>query len=170
MDTLGGLAFAGEPALPSCMDERPKLRDEPILNKYMIGEILLLGGFTVGLCIAFLKFPVVTSLYRSASDNIYLLTAFFGLFIFCSVFNCFNARTDRLRLLAGISRNRAFILIKSAVLAVQLIFVYLGGAVLRTAPLTARELLMTMLLSLLVFPADFIRKLLWRFFVGKRGY
>ena len=170
MDTLGGLAFAGEPALPSCMDERPKRRDEPILNKYMIGEIVLLGGFTVGLCIAFLKLPLLTALYRAAPDNIYLLTAFFALFIFCSVFNCFNARTDRLRLLAGISRNRAFILIMSAVLAVQLIFVYLGGAVLRTAPLTARELLMTMLLSLLVFPADFLRKLLWRFFVGKRGY
>ncbi len=170
MDTLGGLAFAGEPALPSCMDERPKRRDEPILNKYMIGEIVLLGGFTVGLCIAFLKLPAFTSLYRTAPDNIYLLTAFFALFIFCSVFNCFNARTDRLRLLAGISRNRTFILIMSAVLSVQLIFVYLGGAVLRTAPLPARELLMTMLLSLLVFPADFLRKLLWRFFVGKRGY
>lgn len=170
MDTLGGLAFAGEPALPSCMDERPKRRDEPILNKYMIGEIILLGGFTVGLCIAFLKMPVFTSLYRPASDNIYLLTAFFALFIFCSVFNCFNARTDRLRLLAGISRNRAFILIMSAVLAVQLVFVYVGGSVLRTAPLTGRELLITMLISLTVFPADFIRKLLWRFFVGKRGY
>ncbi len=170
MDTLGGLAFAGEPALPSCMDERPKRRDEPILNKYMIGEIVLLGSFTVGLCIAFLKLPAITSLYRPAPDNIYLLTAFFALFIFCSVFNCFNARTDRLRLLAGISRNRAFIAIMSAVLAVQLIFVYLGGSVLRTAPLSWRELLYTMLLSLLVFPADFLRKLIWRFFVGKRGY
>ena len=170
MDTLGGLAFAGEPALPSCMDERPKRRDEPILNKYMIGEIVLLGGFTVGLCMAFLKLPAITSLYRSAPDNIYLLTAFFALFIFCSVFNCFNARTDRLRLLAGISRNRAFILIMTAVLAVQLVFVYLGGSVLRTAPLTGRELLITMLLSLLVFPADFVRKLVWRFFAGKRGY
>ena len=170
MDTLGGLAFAGEPALPSCMYERPKRRDEPILNRYMIGEIILLGGFTVGLCIAFLKLPAITALYRPAPDNIYLLTAFFALFIFCSVFNCFNARTDRLRLLAGISRNRAFVLIMSAVLAVQLVFVYLGGSVLRTAPLTARELAYTMMLSLLVFPADFVRKLVWRFFVGKRGY
>ena len=170
MDTLGGLAFAGEPPLESCMRERPKRRDEPILNRYMVNEIVLLGGFTVGLCLLFLKLPGLVGQFRPAQDNIYLLTAFFALFIFASVFNCFNARTDRLSLLAGISGNPAFIGIMTAVLAVQLIFVYLGGSVLRTAPLTARELGVTMLLSLAVFPADFIRKLIWRFFRGKRGY
>lgn len=170
MDTLGGLAFAGEPPLESCMRERPKRRDEPILNRYMVNEIVFLGGFTVGLCLLFLKLPGLVGQFRPAQDNIYLLTAFFALFIFASVFNCFNARTDRLSLLAGISGNPAFIGIMTAVLAVQLIFVYLGGSVLRTAPLTARELGVTMLLSLAVFPADFIRKLIWRFFRGKRGY
>ena len=136
----------------------------------MIGQILLLGGFTIGLCIAFLKLPVFTSLYRAAPDNIYLLTAFFALFIFASVFNCFNARTDRLSLFGGLSKNPIFVLIMAAVLVTQLVFVYVGGEVLRTAPLTPRELLVTMLLSLLVFPADFVRKIAWRFFVGKRGY
>ena len=170
MDTLGGLAFAGEPPLESCMRERPKRRDEPILNRYMVNEIVFLGGFTFGLCLLFLKLPGLVGQFRPAQDNIYLLTAFFALFIFASVFNCFNARTDRLSLLAGISGNPAFIGIMTAVLAVQLIFVYLGGSVLRTAPLTARELGVTMLLSLAVFPADFIRKLIWRFFRGKRGY
>lgn len=170
MDTLGGLAFAGEPPLESCMRERPKRRDEPILNRYMINEIVLLGGFTVGLCLLFLKLPAIVRLYRPAADDIYLLTAFFALFIFASVFNCFNARTDRLSLFAGLSGNRGFIAIMTAVLAVQLIFVYLGGSVLRTAPLTARELGVTMLLSLAVFPAELLRKLLWRFFHGRRGY
>ena len=98
------------------------------------------------------------------------MTAFFALFIFASVFNCFNCRTDRLNLLGGIGRNRPFILIMLSVLTIQLIFVYLGGSVLRTAPLTPKELWITMLLSLLVFPIDFIRKLLWRFFVGREGY
>lgn len=170
MDTLGGLAFAGEGALKSCMKERPKRRDEPILNRYMINQILFLGGFTVAMCIAFLKMPILNAFYRSSEDRIYLLTAFFALFIFSSVFNCFNARTDRLNLLGGIARNRLFIFIMLSVLIIQLIFVYLGGSVLRTAPLTPKELCTTMLLSLTVFPADFVRKLLWRFFVGKEGY
>lgn len=170
MDTLGGLAFAGEPALPSCMKEKPKRRDEPILNGYMINEIIFQGGFTVALCIAFLKIPGMTARFRYAPDNIYLLTAFFALFIFASVFNCFNARTDRIRLLAGIGKNKLFIIIMAAVLAIQIIFVYLGGAWLRTAPLTLSELLITAAAALLVFPAELLRKLLWRLFFGRRGY
>lgn len=170
MDTLGGLAFAGEGALPSCMKERPKRRDEPILNRYMINQIVVLGSFTVALCIAFLKMPGIVSHFSPSPDRIHLLTAFFALFIFSSVFNCFNARTDRLRLLSGIGKNRTFIAIMTAVLAVQLAFIYLGGGVLRTTPLTLRELFFTMLLSLLVFPAELLRKLLWRLFAGKRGY
>ena len=103
-------------------------------------------------------------------NNIYLLTAFFALVIFASVINCFNARTDRLNLFAGITKNAAFIGIMAAVLVIQIIFVYLGGSVLRTAPLTLHELVTTALLALLVFPADFIRKLLWRIIFGKKGY
>ncbi|MBR3685929.1 MAG: calcium-translocating P-type ATPase, PMCA-type [Clostridia bacterium] len=170
MDTLGGLAFAGEPALESCMEEKPKRRDEPILNGYMIYQIVFGGGFTVALCIAFLKVPEILSRFRVSGDNIYLLTAFFALFIFASVFNCFCARTDRIKLLANITKNRAFIGIMAAVLIIQILFVYLGGAVLRTAPLLAQELMTTFLLALLVFPADLLRKLLWRAIFGKKGY
>ncbi len=170
MDTLGGLAFAGEAPLASYMQEGPKRRDEPILCHYMINEIIFGGCATVALCIAFLKVPEITSMFRSSADNIYLLTGFFALFIFASVFNCFNARTDRLKLFAGITKNKAFILIMTAVLLVQIAFVYLGGAVLRTAPLTPRELCVTAALALLVFPAELVRKLLWRLFCGKRGY
>ena len=99
-----------------------------------------------------------------------VLTAFFALFIFSSVFNCFNARTDRINLLAGLTRNKAFCLIMALVLGVQLLFVYIGGAILRTAPLTGEELLVTFLLSLSVFPAEGVRKV-WRRLSGKNeGY
>ncbi len=170
MDTLGGLAFAGEAALPSCMKEKPKRRDEPILNGYMINGIIWNGIFTIALCIAFLKIPEIASRFRWAPDNIYLLTAFFALFIFSSVFNCFNFRTDRLNIFSGLSKNPAFIAIMSIVLVIQIIFVYLGGAVLRTAPLVVSELLFVSLLALTVFPAEMIRKVIWRVFVGKKGY
>ncbi len=170
MDTLGGLAFAGEAPLESYMQEPPKRRDEPILNRYMAGEILWLGSFTVALCLLFLKHPIITSRFRPAEDSIYLLTAFFVLFIFASVFNCFNARTDRLNILAGLTRNKAFCFIMAAVLGVQILFVYIGGAVLRTAPLTANEMEVASLLALTVFPAEAMRKV-WRRLSGKsQGY
>ena len=170
MDTLGGLAFAGEAALPEYMKEPPKRRDEPILNGYMLNQIGFLGAFTVGLCILFLKSPHITAVYRTAPNNIYLLTAFFALFIFSSVFNCFNARTDRLKLTAGLGKNAVFLLIMGAILVIQILFVYLGGNVLRTVPLTTRELLVTMALSLSVFPADILRKAVLRLGKKRSGY
>ncbi len=170
MDTLGGLAFAGEWARESVMNEKPKRRDEKILNGYMLNQIAGTGSFTVFLCIWFLKNPKITSLFRYSPDNIYLLTAFFALFIFMSVINCFGARVDRLKLFSGLSKNKAFIFIMAAILIIQIVFIYVGGSVLRTAPLTARELVLTAFVSLMVIPFELIRKALWRLVFGKRGY
>ncbi len=171
MDTLGGLAFAGEPALPEYMREKPKRRDEPILNGYMINQILLLGLFTVGLCVAFLKSGTFTSIFRYSPDSIYHLTGFFAMFIFAGVLNCFNARVDSLNFFRGLSKNKIFTFIMAAVATVQIGFVYLGGSILRSAPLEGRELLTAFLCALMVFPAEIVRKLLWRFLCGRgRGY
>ena len=170
MDTLGGLAFAGEAPLAEYLLEPPKKRDEPILNRYMAFRILFEGGFTVGLCLYFLKSPTMIALFREHEGRLYLLTAFFALFIFSSVFNCFNARTDRLKLTAGLSKNPIFILIMCVILFIQILFIYLGGSVLRTAPLLPRELICTFLFSLAVFPADALCKALWRLFEKKSGY
>ena len=170
MDTLGGLAFAGEAPKEHYMKEKPKRRDEPILCPYMINQIFLLGSYSVCLCIAFLKSAKIMGHFRASPNNVYLLTAFFALFIFSSLFNCFNCRTDRLRLFSGLSDNRAFIFIMLLVGVVQILFTYLGGSVLRTAPLLASELIYTMLLSLSVFPADIIRKLILRLLRKKEGF
>ena len=159
MDTLGGLAFAGEAPRRHYMKEAPKKRDEPILNRYMISQMATLSAYSICLCLAFLSMPYITSHFRSSPNNIYLLTAFFALFIFSSLFNCFNCRTDRLRLFSGLSENRAFIFIMLLVCGVQILFTYVGGSILRTAPLLPPELFFTMILSLSVFPIDFLRKL-----------
>ena len=166
MDTLGGLAFAGEAPRKHYMKEKPKRRDEPILNGYMISQIFMLSAYSILLCLAFLSFPSITSHFRTAPNNIYILTAFFALFIFSSLFNCFNCRTDRLRLFSGLSENAAFIFIMLLVGTIQVMFTYLGGSILRTAPLMPSELGFTMLTSLSVFPFEFLRKLIWK--IGKR--
>jgi len=167
MDTLGGLAFAGEASCTRYMKEPPKRRDEPILNAYMIYTLLFHGGFTLGLGIAFLKHPAIISNFDGMLCH---LTAFFAFFIFSSVLNCFCARTDRLNIFSNIGKNKVFLLIMAMISAIQIIFIYLGGSVLRTIPLTARELVYTLCISLLVIPADFVRKVLWRFFGNKNGY
>ena len=170
MDTLGGLAFAGEAPRAFYLKEPPKRRDEPILNGYMIFQILWQGLATVGVCLSLLVVPAITGRFRAAPDDIYLLTAFFALFIFMSVCNCFGARTDRLNLLAGIGKNPGFIGIMLAVTVIQIAFVYLGGSVLRTAPLLPAELGMTFALALLAIPTELLRKIVWRLCGKKTGY
>ncbi len=170
MDTLGGLAFAGEYPSPLCMKEPPKRRDEPILNRYMVNQILTLGIFTIGMCIFFLLSPDVSAHFRYSPDKIYLLTAFFAMFIFTSVFNCFNCRGDRLRFFSGLSHNPAFITIMLLIMTVQIIFVYLGGTMLRTLPLIPTELLYAFCLSLTVFPIELLRRLIWRLRGKRQGF
>ena len=166
MDTLGGLAFAGEAPLPFYMKERPKRRDEPILTRGIAARIAVLSAFTVGLSVFFLKSPLVRGFYRESEGDVCLLTGFFALFIFASVCNCFNARSDRVRMLSGLAQNRSFLLIMALVAAVQVAFVYLGGSVLRTVPLLPRELLFTLLLALTVLPVGWLQ-LIWRRLAAK---
>ena len=162
MDTLAGLAFAGEPPLQEYMEEPPKKRDEPVLNRYMLNQILFTGSYTVLLCVLFLKLPFFEGLFRAGADYIYLMTAFFALFIFTGVFNCFNARTPRLNLLSHLRGNRAFVLIMALVAAVQLLLIYYGGTLFRTAGLTFPELVRVLLIAFTVVPVDIGRKLILR--------
>ncbi len=168
MDTLGALAFAGEAPPPDCMREPPKSREEPILNRYMINQILVDGILTIGICILFLKLPVVKNWFRYWEDPIYFMTAFFALFIFAGVFNCFNARTNRMNLLAGLTKNKSFIIIMVLISIVQVIFIYFGGTLFRTAPLLAKEVCLVIMIAFLVIPADLARKVTLRI-AGHRG-
>ena len=124
----------------------------------MLNEILFTGIYSSLLCVFFLKSKFINSLFRPSADNIYLMTAFFGLFIFMSIFNSFNARTNRLNILANLIKNKVFLFIISCVLLIQLVLIYFGGTIFRTAGLTFGELIIMILISMTVIPVDFLRK------------
>lgn len=161
MDTLGGIAFAGEIPLKKYMQRPPRERKEKILSASMICQILFCGMCTLALCLAYLKVPFFRSSLAS-DDEVYFLTCFFALFIFCGVFNSFNARAPHGHLFSHISGNKAFIAIITFVAIGQLAIIYLGGKIFRTTPLTLHDLAVTAALSLSVIPADALRKLLFK--------
>jgi magnesium-transporting ATPase (P-type) len=158
MDTLAGLAFSGEPPLDEYMHEQPKKRDENIINGYMLSEILITGAYIILLCLAFLKIPLFSGFIRRTDDGIYFMTAFFALFMFITIFNSFNARTQHQNLFSSLNRNPMFIIVMGIICAVQIGLLYFGGALFRTASLTLRELLICILLALSVIPVDLLRK------------
>ena len=162
MDTLAGIAYAYEPPIKEYMKEPPKKRDEKIMNSYMINEILVTGTYLSLLCMFFLKSNFIKSLYRIGNQDKYLMTAFFGLFIFMSVFNAFNARSYRLNVLANVTKNKVFLSIILFIVIVQLSLIYFGGSIFRTTGLTFFELNITILLAFSVIPFDFIRKTILR--------
>ncbi len=168
MDTLSGLAFSFEPALLEYMSEPPKKKDEPIINKYMINEIVFTGLYSSILCILFLKLPIFKTFYRVGTDK-YFMTAFFALLIFIDVFNAFNARTHRLNLLSNLRKNKVFIIIISLIIITQIIMIYFGGSVFRTSGLTLKELLITIMLAFTVIPVDNVRKIILRLNNDKDG-
>ena len=157
MDTFAGLAFSFEPPLKEYMKEMPKKKDEPIINKYMINQIFFTGIFSSLICILFLKVPLISNLYRNET---YLYTAFFGLFIFIDIFNCFNARTHRLNMLGNILKNKVFLIIIAFIVIVQIFLIYYGGSVFRTSGLSLFEFEIMILFAFTVIPFDFIRKLI----------
>lgn len=155
MDTLSGFAFSYEPALPEYMKEMPKKKNESIINGYMANQIITTGLISSVICIIFLKSRIINMIF---GDD--LLTAFFGLIIFISIFNSFAARTHRLNILANIFKNKVFVGVISFVICMQVYLIYYGGELFRTNGLTGREFMIMFMISLLVIPIDFMRKLI----------
>lgn len=160
MDTLAGVAYAFEPPKMEYMSELPKKRDEKIMNSYMINEILVTGAYMSLLCMFFLKSDFIKNLYRVGNKDAYIMTAFFGLFIFMTIFNAFNARTHRLNIFANVTKNKAFLTIILFVAITQICMIYFGGSIFRTTGLSFVEFDIMLILAFSVIPFDFIRKII----------
>ncbi|MBQ3100709.1 MAG: calcium-translocating P-type ATPase, PMCA-type [Clostridia bacterium] len=155
MDTLAGLAFAGEPPREEYLKEAPRRREEGVLCRPMISQILCSGIWTVAASLFFLTSPAVSLRYSSQAA---LMCGFFCFFVFSGIFNSFNARTERLNLLSRLAANKAFILIMTGVALIQIAMAYLGGSVFRCVPLNKDEITFSLLCAATVIPIDLIRK------------
>lgn len=159
MDTLGGLAFAGEPPLEYYMMEKPKRRDEPILSKEVAAHILPNGVFTLGLLVFFLKHPFFESFYSAEHSSTALLTAFYALFIFAGLFNAVSARCERLWIFSNIGKNKMFVAIMLFIAVIQVLIIYFGGELFRSTPLSAAELMLAIGCASLVLVFDILRRI-----------
>ena len=106
----------------------------------------------------FLKLDFFGALFRSSESDVVFMTAFYALFIFMGIFNCFNARSERLSLLSNIEKNPAFLVIMLFIVVVQLVMIYFGGELFRSVPLSGREILNVILIAASVIPFDALRR------------
>lgn len=157
MDTLAALAFSGEPPVHEFMKEKPKAREEHIINKDMWSAILINGAFAAALSVFFLKSPSVRAHFHSEEA---FMTGFFGFFVFLHNFNKFNCRVTHMDLFAHIFQNNGFLKIVALIFTVQVILTYFGGAVFRTVPLTVDEWIYITVFSAIIIPFDLLRKMM----------
>ena len=165
MDTLAGLAFAGEAALARYMQEPPLRRDEQLINADMWSSILINGVLIATISILFLTSDLTQGWFDggyavgTAEAEAKFLTAFFAFFVFVQIFNTFNARTQGLNLFEHLLDNRLFSIIIPSIMAIQLFFITFGGEILRTVGLSFNEWLTVLVLAILIIPADLLRKI-----------
>ena len=169
MGTLGGLAFSGEPALEYYMQEKPKRRDEQILTKEMLSQVFVTGSYTLLLSVVFLTSPVIRNIFYLHGGELAHLTAFYALFIFAGIFNCFGARCERMWIFSNIGKNKPFIFIMALICVIQIVMIYYGGSLFRTCALSAGDLMNTIILAFSVIPFEIIRRIFFKLTKNKES-
>lgn len=157
MDTLAAIAFGSEPALQEYMQEKPIPRSASIVSKEMLVEIIISALYITVICLGILFIPPIRSLFGDV-DVTYLKSALFATFMMSITFNGFNARTAHINVFEGLGRNKNFLRVMLAILALQFVFVTFGGEVLSVEALSPTGWLTCLILAFLVIPIDMVRK------------
>ena len=157
MDTLAAIAFGGEPPIKRYMKEKPVKRKESIITKNMLVEIGLIGLYVCIVSLLIMLYKPLTGLFDNTHN--YIETVLFAFFIFATIFNAFNARTENINLFDNLAKNKRFLAVMGAISIIQIIMVNIGGELLRTTPISLKSWGIVLLIAILVIPIDLVRKL-----------
>lgn len=169
MDGLGAIMLGNEPALEKYMKEAPRRRDENIINKKMMAQIITMGLWLTVLSFVFLKVPFFGSLFENEKQH---LTAYFVLFIVSALFNGFNVRDDGFGIFRGLNENTGFMKVFFIIIIVQAFIVNTGlfpitvfhwiGNMFSCVPFGIKGWVVAFALAFTMIPIDLIRKIVVR--------
>ncbi len=160
MDTLAGLAFAGEAPNKRYMKEKPLSASAQVLNRQSVMQIAVMSGYSLLLCITYLATNLFRVKFLYYTDYGVYMSIFFALFVFLGLFAAICARVPTaLNLFSGLSKNRAFMFIFGVIAMTQVIIIYFGKSIFRTVPIPLNMLFEAICISATIVIADFLRKL-----------
>ena len=163
MDGLGAIMLGNEPAQERYMSEKPRRRDESIVSRAMMGQILTMGLWLTALSFLFLKLPFFDQFFASQEQK---LSAYFVLFIWCALFNGFNVRDDGARIFKGLDENTGFMKVFLTIIVVQALIVNAGlipslswvGNMFSCVPFSPVGWAVVAVLAVTMIPVDLLRK------------
>ena len=163
MDGLGAMMLGNEPALEKYMREKPRRRDESIVSRPMMAQIIYMGLWLTILSFIFLKHPFFAGFFETTEQH---LTAYFVLFIYSALFNGFNVRDDGFGIFKGLGQNRDFLKVMLIIVAVQACIVNAGlvpflgwiGKMFSCVPFGISGWCIVIVLAATMIPVDLLRK------------
>ena len=162
MDTLAAMAFGGEPILDRYMKDKPALRTDNILTKYIESAIGTSSIFiTLGSILILENIAGITTFVTPVDcvdPELYKKTFMFAFFIYSIIFNSLNTRSERFNVFEHIKDNKKFIPVMGAIFVLQTVMIEIGGQVFNTTMLNVKALLVSMVLAILIIPVDLVRK------------
>jgi len=159
MDTMGALALGTEPPKPELLDRRPYKRDASLISLPMWRNILIQATYQLALLVYLLnKGP---QLYHCEDGSTHHFTILFNAFVFCQVFNEFNAREigDRFDPMGALGKSPMFLLVIAFTVVAQWAIVEYGGDFTQTTPLSTSEWRATVGYGAMSIPIGFIMRL-----------
>lgn len=168
MDTLAALMLGGESAKEEYMLEQPKSRDENIISKYMMSSIITGAIYVTIFGLLLLATNVFSGIIRPTTGNVEMYTVYFVAFIFVSLFNGLNVRTRNFKLFENIGKNKMFVILFVLISLITILMTFVGGDVLRMAPLDVAEWGLVLGLSIGIIIIDFLRKICIKFLTKKK--
>lgn len=166
MDSLGAIMLGNEPALKKYMTEKPRKRDENIISRKMMAQIVTMGIWLTILSFIYLKHPFFVNLFENEAQH---LTGYFVLFIVSALFNGFNVRDDGFGIFRGLNENKGFLKVFFAIIGIQalivnaalipfVLFTWIGN-MFSCVPFGIQGWIAVILLAATMIPVDVLRKM-----------
>ncbi len=171
MDSLGAIMLGNEPALEKYMKEKPRRRDESIISKQMMTQIVIMGLWLTIVSFVYLKAPFIKDLFGkgTAYNEAQHLTGYFVLFIVSALFNGFNVRDDGFAIFSRLNENTGFLKVFFTIILIQAVIVNAAlipldvftwiGNMFSCVPFGIQGWIAVVLLSVTMIPVDMLRKL-----------
>ncbi|EMS49508.1 Calcium-transporting ATPase 8, plasma membrane-type [Triticum urartu] len=162
MDTLGALALATEPPTDNLMKRHPVGRREPLVTNIMWRNLFIQALYQITVLLVFnFDGKRIFHLHNESRERADKMknTFVFNAFVFCQIFNEFNARKpEEKNVLRGVTSNRLFMGIVGITTVLQILIIEFLGKFFGTVRLGWKLWLLSVAIGAVSWPLAYVGK------------